>query len=421
MLSFARRPSQSAAQIQETTDTAPEHLSREELEAMLDCMPINVMLAHPETGVITYANKTSVKTLHSIRDLLPATVDPDNLVGQCIDVFHKNPQHQRGIIIDRNKLPWNAKIGLGPETLDLRLEAVIDGEGDYIGAVVTWSVATKITNAITDFEEHMSSVLGEVGAAAETMRGTAESMNALADETAHKATTSAAGAEEATANVETVAAASEQLSASISEIMQQVTNATSMNGEAVEKAKLTNATVSQLAEASERIGKVVNLIMDIASQTNLLALNATIEAARAGEAGRGFAVVASEVKTLAGQTTKATEEITGQIETIQQATAESVAAIEDISRTIEQMNEVSSAISAAVEEQNVTTAEISRNVGEAAIGTRDASANIGQVQAAAEQTGEAASSVLGAADELGSHAGTVAEAVNRFLEEVKKL
>ncbi|MEM8878219.1 MAG: PAS domain-containing protein, partial [Pseudomonadota bacterium] len=123
---FSRRSSQQAELPQNNPTEGTIKLSREAIEAMLDCMPINVMLADPETGVITYANKTSVETLHSIRDLLPETVDPDRLVGQCIDVFHKNPQHQRGIIIDRNKLPWNAKIKLGPETLDLRLKAVID-------------------------------------------------------------------------------------------------------------------------------------------------------------------------------------------------------------------------------------------------------------------------------------------------------
>ena len=78
------------------------------------------------------------------------------------------------------------------------------------------------------------------------------------------------------------------------------------------------------SDAAEKVGSVVGLISRIAAQTNLLALNATIEAARAGEAGKGFAVVASEVKSLAMQTSKATQEVSAQIGKIQEATRHSV-------------------------------------------------------------------------------------------------
>jgi len=96
---------------------------------------------------------------------------------------------------------------------------------------------------------------------------------------------------------------------------------------------------------------VVGLINDVASQTNLLALNATIEAARAGDAGKGFAVVASEVKSLAGQTAKATEEISEQIAAVQKVALEAIEAIKGIGGIISEVNEVASAIAAAVEQQ----------------------------------------------------------------------
>ncbi len=102
----------------------------------------------------------------------------------------------------------------------------------------------------------------------------------------------------------------------------------------------TNAVVSGLSQAAQKIGAVVEMINNIGGQTNLLALNATIEAAPAGDAGKVFAVVAAEVRQLADQTAKATSEIGAQIASVQATTDQAVKAISSISSTIGQINSI---------------------------------------------------------------------------------
>ncbi|WP_191085566.1 methyl-accepting chemotaxis protein [Roseococcus microcysteis] len=265
-----------------------------------------------------------------------------------------------------------------------------------------------------ELERTVGGVSTTLSGAATELQATVDSLAGLADRTAEQAGASAEGAAQASTNVQAVATAAEQMASSVAEITRQVAEAASVAQQASDEARATDGTMRSLAEAASRIGEVVRLIGDIAGQTNLLALNATIEAARAGEAGKGFAVVASEVKSLAGQTAKATEEIARQIAEMQDATGQAVDAIKTIGVTIERSSEIAAAIAAAVEEQGAATREIARNVGEAAAGT-------GAVSQQVERVNEGISETTGALQELRTGAEGVARQGEMLQAEVGRL
>src|SRR5713226_380601 len=266
-------------------------------------------------------------------------------------------------------------------------------------------------------------VLDELTRAFETkvseLVGGLSSKSSTASDTNRQARVVAAASEQTSANVQMVASATEELTSSVAEIGRQVAQSTELAARAVESARRSGDTARSLAEGAQKIGDVVTLIQTIAAQTNLLALNATIEAARAGDAGRGFAVVASEVKSLAGQTAKATTEISGQIAAIQTASDETVTAIRNVVDVIAEIDQIGVAIASAIEQQGTATKEISKNVQQAARGTQEVTSNISGVQRAADDTGSAANQVLGAAEQLSSQSRDLAGQVNRFLSEVR--
>ena len=199
------------------------------------------------------------------------------------------------------------------------------------------------------------------------------------------------------------------------EIIRRVQESNVIAAEAVRQAAATDQRIKELSDAGSRIGDVVKLITSIAEQTNLLALNATIEAARAGDAGRGFAVVAQEVKTLAGQTAKATEEISSQIANMQLVTKESVDAIKAIGATIERISEIATAISSAVEQQRAATQNITQSVHSAASGTSGVVNDIRSAARGADETGESSRQMFASAQALSAESLRLKAEVDKFL------
>ena len=274
----------------------------------------------------------------------------------------------------------------------------------------------QMSNEISRFSAEVEATLAELGRISDQMLAASTQLAGAADAASAKSASAAAASSEASSNVRDIASAADELSASVNEIDRQVAQSNAIATKAVNEAGRTNLAVKELDEAAGRIGDVVKLITGIAEQTNLLALNATIEAARAGEAGRGFAVVAGEVKALAGQTSRATEEISTQIAGMQRATVRSIEAITAIEHIIREIGDISGAIAAAVTEQGAATAEIARSVEIAAKRTVETAAGVNLVGTATEDTRASAGAVKTVADDLGSVAGRIRGQVDAFFQ-----
>ena len=268
------------------------------------------------------------------------------------------------------------------------------------------------------FEMQVGDLLQAVSQAAGTMKSSAEAMVSDVSKTNGNLQQTIAATSDATSNVATVAAAAEELTASINEISQQIARSASITQGAVQKAQAADSTIKQLSQSAEKINEIVGVIGNIAGQINLLALNATIESARAGEAGKGFAVVASEVKTLANQTSKATDEISKQIGDITNVINAVVAALTDIQTTINEMGGISSTIASAMEEQGAATKEIARNIQMTSSKVQEVSANIGEVGSMSNATSENSRNVLESVNSFSNQSQTLNNEIEEFLKNI---
>jgi len=338
-----------------------------------------------ETLTVLAGGRTDVEVEYADRH------DEIGMIARTVDIFKNNRIERRKLEIERLNAEQQAM-----EQRKAELNQFVEAFRGKIGGII----------------EQVLSSSGRFEKDAQQLSGTAHS-------TAEMSGQSANASRQASEHVRSAATASNELSQSIVEISRRVQDSNSVAADAVKQANATNERMAELSAAGTRIGDVVKLITSIAEQTNLLALNATIEAARAGDAGRGFAVVAQEVKNLAGQTAKATDEISSHIVNMQRATGESVDAIKAIGLTIERISAITTSISSAVEQQGSATQSIAQGVQAAAGGTLDVAENIERVAHGAGETETTSGQMLRSAKALSEVSIHLRNEVEKFLDSVR--
>jgi methyl-accepting chemotaxis protein len=276
-----------------------------------------------------------------------------------------------------------------------------------------------LLDVANSLEQELHGALQEMSVNAEGLKRGAAHLSANAARTDTVSQSVSGNVNTTCAEVQSVSLAIEQLSLAAQELAKQIATAAATARQADTRAVETAKTMHELSREADRIGEVVTLINDIASRTNLLALNATIEAARAGEAGKGFTVVASEVKSLAIQTSRATEQIQGLIEALRGSAADSVRAIEGIKATLAEISRSSTTVAGAVEEQQAATAEISRSVAAASHGVTAISDSVREAAKLATDTANTASRIETAIDSVDRGAGKLSSAVQAVLSKLR--
>jgi methyl-accepting chemotaxis protein len=244
--------------------------------------------------------------------------------------------------------------------------------------------------------------LQPVSDSAETLRQDAEKLNTSAAEAAAKTDTATSACRELSDLITSVAAGCEELGYSAKDVSSQLVKASELAAEAAGGANTANRTMLQLSHASKGINDIARTISDIANQTNLLALNATIESARAGEAGKGFSVVASEVKALANQTVKASQEISRQIDDLQQEMNEAVKEVTNALNAIQGVDKRIADVSQAMAQQATATAEIGASISQASGTTESVVGVVVELNASARQTRDLASTTKRAVSSIDS-------------------
>lgn len=252
---------------------------------------------------------------------------------------------------------------LGTRTSELRSVAARLSQGSQ-WLVVSREQSAALMNAAREAAILQQQEVGQALLAMQRLAQGQQQVAGIAEQTAAAASTSQQATQQARSQIEAMVAAIGHLSLTLD---------------------TSRGSVLRLAEQTDRIGKVLEVIASVAEQTNLLALNAAIEAARAGEAGRGFAVVADEVRNLAQRTRLATEEVHGIIADLTRDTQESVASIEqgvhasgqtvalvaatdqrmaDVFAAISHINELTLAVEASMQQQHAHAADAGQQMRE---------------------------------------------------------
>ncbi|MDR1519298.1 MAG: methyl-accepting chemotaxis protein [Planctomycetota bacterium] len=297
----------------------------------------------------------------------------------------------------------------------------ITADSDAIGAAVSGSLWTMIAAVAAAFAAGLAlaivntraivlpinRIIERLSEDSERIAGASRQISDASQSLAEGATEQAASLEETSSALEETASMTRQNAdnaARASETM-QYTGTLFVKGSGY-MSEMT-ASMADISESADRIGRIIKTIEEIAFQTNLLALNAAVEAARAGEAGKGFAVVADEVRNLAQRSAQAAQETTLLIQGAVDRVRKGSEVVGHLGKSFSDINESATTISRLVR-------EITEATHEQAQGVDQVNTAVAQMDKVTQQNSASAEETAAAAERLSDQAAQLDDMVNNL-------
>ncbi|MBV2148034.1 hypothetical protein KRZ98_07010 [Sphingobium sp. AS12] len=311
------------------------------------------------------------------------------------------------------------QLALHAETARVQLTAAEDHAQARANSVAVEHRRQEMTALAAQFERTVADAVSALAAAAKTAQHSTTSLAAISVADANAAGRTAGVAHRIEQAAQVMRDTAAQLGHSVGQVGTQVDAQAALAIAAAGRSTGAQAAFSALVADARSIGNIVALIEEIARQTNLLALNATIEAARAGAAGSGFAVVAVEVKTLAGQTQRATGDIARRVAAIQERVADAVESVSAVVGHVDEVAGIAGAVTAAVIEQQRVAALIGLSADETADGTESLHTDVADTARRAERTRLLTADVADATSLIVTRATALGHATEQLLSELR--